>query len=186
MNGSFLADPTIRRWSPEWLLEGSRLCENSEIVRKRRIWSELFRSAEPVLAENGRKPTQIHQPRPGRSSFHTGWVQSRPSMRPGCGRPGNSHAPEEGDEVAPPQRQTGSACMLPMIGRAGLSADRRERAHWRPGAPASDRDVGPARGSGDDDVGPGRTDADQTGRQQRNPWITPKRQNSGSINGSKK
>jgi hypothetical protein len=42
------------------------------------------------------------------------------------------------------------------------------------------------RGSGDDDVKHGRTDADQTGREPRNPRMTPKRQKSGSINGSKK
>ena len=38
-----------------------RLCENSEIVRKRRIWSELFRFAEPVMAKNGRKSTGIYR-----------------------------------------------------------------------------------------------------------------------------
>ena len=53
---------------------GSRLCENSEIVSRRRIWNEFLRSAEPVLGENGRKPTEIHKPRHGRSSFHTVWV----------------------------------------------------------------------------------------------------------------
>jgi hypothetical protein len=31
-------------------------------------------SAEPVMAENGRKPTEIHRLSPGRPSFHTAWT----------------------------------------------------------------------------------------------------------------
>jgi hypothetical protein len=58
---------------------GSRLCENSEIVSKRRIWNDFLRSAEPVMAENGRKPTEFIDCRPSRSSFHTAWVDGGPS-----------------------------------------------------------------------------------------------------------
>ena|ERR1700730_4354483 len=56
-----------------------RLCENSEIACKRRIWSEFLPSAEPVMAENGRIPAEIHKLPPGHSSFHTAWTLRRPS-----------------------------------------------------------------------------------------------------------
>src|SRR6266446_985643 len=53
-----------------------RLCENSEIACKRRIWSEFLPSAEPVMAENGRIPAEIHKMPPGHSSFHTACTHS--------------------------------------------------------------------------------------------------------------
>src|SRR6266478_4730811 len=43
----------------------SRPCENSEIVLKRRIWSEFFRSAEPVMAENAENRLKFINCRPG-------------------------------------------------------------------------------------------------------------------------
>jgi hypothetical protein len=39
-----------------------------------------LRCAETVMAENGRKPTEIHKLPPGRSSFHTAWVDTGCSL----------------------------------------------------------------------------------------------------------
>src|SRR6266478_8167439 len=61
-------------WSTRHGGNRPRLCENSEIACKRRIWSEFLPSAEPVMAENGRIPAEIHKMPPGHSSFHTAWT----------------------------------------------------------------------------------------------------------------
>jgi hypothetical protein len=48
---------------------GSRLCENSEIVRKRRIPSEFSCSIEPVMAKNGSKSSQNYKMSPSVQVF---------------------------------------------------------------------------------------------------------------------
>src|SRR6266436_8140327 len=62
---------------------------------KRRIWSEFLPSAEPVMAENGRIPAEIHKMPPGHSSFHTAWTLKRHSQprqrRSGPPKSGHSH-----------------------------------------------------------------------------------------------